>query len=58
MLETPVDTVRKITGPMAMRIRLRKMSPNGFIASAVLGANRPRITPITIATRTWSAGSA
>ena len=57
MLQTRLDTHavthKSDTAELAaLRLALAKVSPTGFIAFAVSGANRPRSTPSVMATRT------
>src|SRR4051794_20872231 len=49
----PTTTVAKMIGAIIILIRLMKPSPSGFIASARVGKNMPRRTPMAIATSTW-----
>jgi hypothetical protein len=41
-------TVKNTIGPISMRSNATKASPNGFMATAVAGAARPRATPATM----------
>ena len=54
MCAMPTTTVVKTIGAISIFTSLMNPSPSGLIAAARSGETNPKMTPIAIATSTWT----